>query len=384
MAGAQATSTAADSGPRLQFAGEVGLRSEWIVNENFARSDDVRSDDVRMRWRTRVRLGGEYAPDQKVRIGFRLSTGSEAFPSSAWSSLSNDLRRHPLQLDRAYANLDWLKGVQLRVGLEANPLFAPTELLWDSDVQVAGIAEIAKLGPNLALTAGQFMLREIRSTRPDAEENSFLIANGLTWAARNESIGATIGVSHYHFTNPNTIARSLQRGDLDSEFRTNRIAPLGSDPSDVRFFSRFSILEFGVKMDHRRQPWGAVVELALNLRARRRPTLGPAFANKQRLAAGGSVRYGRNQNVRDWQVSAGFFRIEADSVIAVYNSDDLQQTNVNVVPVEFQVRLPGSARFVWDSYFQKKIDTTLPSNGGITHGENALKVRSRVSLVVTF
>lgn len=84
------------------------------------------------------------------------------------------------------------------------------------------------------------------------------------------------------------------------------------------------------------------------------------------------------------RLGAGFFHIEADSVVAVYNSDDLQQTNVNSIPVELQLRLPGGVKVVWDTYIQEKVDTDLASNGGVVHGENATKVRTRLSVLGSF
>jgi hypothetical protein len=82
--------------------------------------------------------------------------------------------------------------------------------------------------------------------------------------------------------------------------------------------------------------------------------------------------------------SSADFYIEADAVLATYNSDDLQQTNVRSVPLEFQVLLPGRTRLVWDTYLQRKLNPALASNGGVVHPENALKVRSRISAVASF
>ena len=65
-------------------------------------------------------------------------------------------------------------------------------------------------------------------------------------------------------------------------------------------------------------------------------------------------------------------------------SDDIQQTNVNGVPVWVRVRLPGGTSLVWDTYFQKRINTALYLSGGIRHDENALKVRSRLTLSIGF
>ena len=57
-----------------------------------------------------------------------------------------------------------------------------------------------------------------------------------------------------------------------------------------------------------------------------------------------------------------------------------QQTNVRSIPVWLRVLLPGDAVVVWDTYFQKRINTAHYLSGGIKHDENALKIRSKITL----
>lgn len=380
--------------PKLKFNAEVGFRSEYIANENFAETDATRKDDHRLRWRARVRLGADYQLAQTVTLGLRLSTGDNSYPSSGWSSLSDDFRRDLVQLDRAFLNWQALEILQLRFGIEANPLFTPTELLWDSDVQPAGLGEVLTVGKTgLVIAAGQFMLREVRSSKAENEEKSFLLAQGVSYTPPIDAVKATAGVSFYYFNNPDAIARGIQTGELDSDFKTNRFDPGGRtipDPKDaskailVDYFSDFRVLDFGLKLDLKAIPLSVAADVAINLGARSNGSLGAPYSAKQNFAAGGMLRYGRSKEPWDWMVGAGFFHIEADSIVAVYNSDDLQQTNVNTIPVELQLRFPAGIRLVWDTYVQKKIDMDLSSNGGIVHSENATKVRTRLSLLGSF
>ncbi len=71
-------------------------------------------------------------------------------------------------------------------------------------------------------------------------------------------------------------------------------------------------------------------------------------------------------------------------VVAAFNSDDIQQTNVNTVPIWVRLRLPGGADLIWDTYIQSKVDVNLASNGGIVHDENATKVRTRSTVQARF
>ena len=385
-------STCASSGAgplvvgELRLCGELGVRGEVIANESFAERDTTRDDDSRFRERVRVRLGLEYRAAEPVSLGIRLSSGDPAFPSSAWTSFSDDFRRKAFQIDRAFLRWDPHARAHVTAGLQANPLFTPTELVWDSDVHPAGVSESAALGGGVTATAGQFMLREVRSSRPANQENAFLIAEGLTLDRRWAGTSLRLGVSHYWLTNPDALSRSLQTGELDAELRTNRFDPSGSVSGGVPldYFSDFRLVVFGAQLDNPARRLGVRLEGVINTGARTAVGLGEAFERPQRVAVGGELRYGRLQQAGDWLVRAGYFHIEADAVIAVYNSDDLQQTNVDVVVGELQRRFAGRTRVVWDTYLQRKVDTALASNGGVVHAENATKVRSRVSVIVDF
>nr|NIM51295.1 hypothetical protein [Gemmatimonadales bacterium] len=308
--------------------------------------------------------------------GFRLSTGSDDYPSSGWSTLSDAFRRDPISLDRAYINVMPRKNLELRFGFNSNPLFRPTELVWDGDVSPGGLAQVLRL-EKVELVAGQFMLQEVRDLRGPRLENSFLFAHGLTYT-EGGPFNLKVGAFNYVYANPNAIATALDRAELNSDFQTNRFQP--GDPG--AFFSDYNIL--GGSISLARDRLGLVAELALNLGAESDSGLGPAFESKENFAAGVLGTYGQVNRPWDWSLSAGFFHIEADAVIASYNSDDLQQTNVNSVPLFFRLRLPGGANLVWDTYLQKKIDDNLASNGGVIHDENAIKVRTRVTLQANF
>lgn len=361
---------------RLVLSGQVGFRIEFMSNENFAEDDATRDDDARLRFRSRLRVAGRYDVSDQVTLGFRVSTGSTAYPSSGWSSLNDDFRRDQLALDRVYVILRPRNELQLQFGFNANPLFRPTELVWDGDVSPGGFAEILRLG-DVEFVAGQFMLREVRTLRPGNQQNGFLFAHGISYV-KDGPVEVRVGAFNYLYSDADVIAQALDEGSLDSDFQTNRFQPGAAD----FFFSEFNI--FGASVSVSSGQVRFVAEGSINAGAKRDAALGVAYADRENFAAGGMLTVGRLQDAWDWQLSAGFFHIEADAVIAAYNSDDLQQTNVNTVPIVARLRLPGGAGLTWDSYIQSKIDNNLASNGGIIHDENATKLRTRLTIQASF
>jgi len=359
----------------LTLTGEVGFRKEYMANERFAENDSTATDNYRYRQRVRLRFGGEVKPSEWFTAGFRFSTGASNYPASGWSSFSDDFRRDPVALDRIYINLNY-KQFQLRMGGNANPLFRPTELVWDHDVQPGGFAEVYTTG-NWEFVAGQFMLAEVRSLNSSEESGSFLFAHNVNYAV---PVAGTLrlGVFQYLYNKPDALAIAIDDGDLDGDFKTNRLQPRNGR----RYFSDYNSL--GVSLLWASGVWQVAGEAVINVGAKNDASLGEAYAEKEDLGFGVLVRYGVLSEPGDWSVEAGFFHIEADATIAVFNSDDYQQTNVNSVPVFLRVRLPGGTTLVWDTYFQKRINTALYLSGGVRHGENALKIRSRLTLQLGF
>lgn len=361
----------------LRLSGQVGFRTEYMANENFAVNDATRKDDHRVRLRARVRFGASYAPSDRVSLGFRISTGSSTYPSSGWSSLSDDFRRDQISFDRVYMRYQMTKGISLRFGYDANALFSPTELVWDGDVSPGGLTQVWSSSDGLELVTGQYMLREVRSSKPVRSAQSFLLANGLSYRW-NGGADYRVGIFNYSYTEPHTIATAIEKGELDGDYKTNRFRSGDAGA----YFSDYHIVGAGFTLGG--GDWNLATEAAMNLGANADASLGEAYAEKENLAFTALVTFGSLGEPGSWNVTTGYARIEADAVMAPYNSDDLQQTNVSTVPVWIRVQLPGGARLVWDTYFQSKLNEALASNGGFIHSENAGKVRTRLTIQANF
>lgn len=360
----------------LRFAGDVAFRIEYIANEHFASSPTTADDDHRLRFRVRSRFGLQYSPSVAFVTGLRLATGAAAFPSSEWSSLDDLFNRDVVRLDRAYIRARVSDQLELHLGFDDNPAFRVSEMVWDDDVSPGGVSEILRLR-GVELLAGQYMIRELRTARPRNRERAFLLLHGVATGGGTRTRWR-VGGYHYYYSRPSALAAALDAGELDAEFRTNRLQP--GDPAV--YFSEFSTVQMVARVT--RGEWRVGVEAAVNLGAARNATIGAAYENRENIAVGGLVRYGDARQPWEWSVEGGFFHVEADAVIAAYTSDDLQQTNVNSIPFWLRVALPGGAGLTWDTYLQRKINVRLASNGGIVHGENATKVRTRVSIQVNF
>jgi hypothetical protein len=396
----EARSAEAPAEAKLKFSGEVVSRIMFVVNENFAetrdQADSRTNDDIWSVTRFRMRLGAEFQATERVRLGFRLSSGDSSYPSSSYQLPLNDLRRFPISIDRAYIFWTPTAALDLQFGIQPNPLFTPTEILWDGDVHPIGTSQVVRFGKTgLELTAGQFWMREVRYTKENDPntQNSFLLMEQLAYTVPLSWSKMTLSFASYLFTNPHTTARSIQTGEFSGDFKTNRFDPIGktiADPKDatkqlpVNYFSNFSLLNFGLKIDFTDIPLVVTGDVVWNLGARSNASLGTQYANTKGFAAGGMIRYGRAEKLHDLRIGAGFFHIEADSAIAAYNNDEMQQTNINSIPVELNYTICKEVSVMLDAFIAWKEDADLPTFGGFVNSQNATRIRANLRFIGRF
>lgn len=364
-----------DIGKKFTIIGQVGFRMEYIYNERFAENDETSDDDNRFRERVRLRFGAEFKPSDKFTAGFRFSTGQSTYPASGWSSFSDAFRRDPIAVDRVYILLN-LDHFRFNFGANENPLFHPTDMVWDEDVQPAGLSQ-SYFTDRLEIVLGQYMIGEVRSLSDEVVSGSFLLSNGINYSFLPDH-NLQVGLFQYYYNKPDILAYSIEEGLLDGDFKTNRLDPNDSE----KFFSDFHT--FGLSADYHWNKWRVVGEFAVNVAAKKDVSLGSAYDKKENIAGGFLIRHGLLKKPGDWSLEAGYFFIQSDAVIAAFNSDDYQQTNVHSLPIFLRVLLPSDVVIVWDTYFQKRINTAHFLSGGVQHDENALKIRSRITLQMGF
>jgi polyhydroxyalkanoate synthesis regulator phasin len=163
---------------------------EWVKNVKFKgdfrlryQTEDRKDDnnDARERGRLRLRLGAETKVIDDVKVGFGLASGS-GDPRSTNQTFQDTFGKKDVKIDYAFAEYTPLKGFGLIGGKFHNPLYRPSDLLWDSDITPEGGA--AKLNykvmPELDLlfNTGFFILDE-RST--DNDPWMVALQPGLNW-----------------------------------------------------------------------------------------------------------------------------------------------------------------------------------------------------------
>ena len=164
----------------------------------------------RHRARIRLRIGVVTEITDKIEVGFGVATGG-ANPKSTNQTLQNTFDSPDLRLDYAYAAWRPLSGLTLIGGKFKNPLWAPTDLLWDSDFRPEGAAILYKttVGESLEVfvNAGVWILDEYSNDSNDpmmfVVQPGYKLSlgkrayfkNALSWYEFNDVEGATLDYS---------------------------------------------------------------------------------------------------------------------------------------------------------------------------------------------
>ncbi|MEP6671521.1 MAG: putative porin [Chthoniobacter sp.] len=113
------------------------LRMRWTYTDTQAQVPDGNDVNQRSRWQYRLRLNADINLGPDWFAGIQLQTGQT--PDSGNQTFSGGFNNDSIFISRAYLGWqnDWLRIV---AGKQANPFYT-TDLVWDPDIQPAGLTE---------------------------------------------------------------------------------------------------------------------------------------------------------------------------------------------------------------------------------------------------
>ena len=192
----------------LKDDGSLALNlSDWVqktkLNGDFRlryQNTDADGKPDRDRGRYRLRLGLVSQVTDKVEVGFGLATGEDD-PRSTNQTFSDSFSTDDINMDYAYASYKPFSSLNLIGGKMKNPLWTPSDLLWDSDIRPEGVAIVFNKkmeNAELFVNSGGWILDE-SSSRSD-DPFMFVVQPGI-----NLNLGDSAyfknAIAWYGFTN---------------------------------------------------------------------------------------------------------------------------------------------------------------------------------------
>jgi polyhydroxyalkanoate synthesis regulator phasin len=118
----------------------IRMKGDFRLRYQYSYTNNTLND--RHRARIRLRLGVEGQVNDKLMAGVGLATGlSDGSADAARSTnatLENGFSKKPIALDYAYAKYTPYSWVEIIGGKFNNPLWMPTDLVWDGDINSEG------------------------------------------------------------------------------------------------------------------------------------------------------------------------------------------------------------------------------------------------------
>lgn len=367
----------------------------------------LNSTQNRQAQRVRARLELNAKLNDSWSTGFRLSSGNLNNPVSTNQSLGNDFNKLSLVLDRAYLQYKptqgWARGLQAQGGRMPNP-FVSTELVWDEDVNLDGLALSYKL-PDAEvlkpyLTAGGFAIQNTAFDFPSTSSNKSVSHDSWLFAAQLgtdwnfiDDMQAGAALAYYHYqgisgelsqpclapttafscNTDDTRPAFVQKGNTLFALRQLQLAS-ANDPQYQYFglASPFRVLNARLLWDwslSRGNHLNFTADYARNLAYDRRKAFARTPVNNyepgidtnndgvedvQGAYKGGAdaylaqLRYGQ-QTTRlfgDWNVYGGYRWIESDAVVDAFTDSDFHLGGTNAKGIYLGANA-GVGKNVW-------------------------------------
>lgn len=137
------------------FKGDLRLRYQF---------EDETGDTGRHRGRFRYRLSIGAEVIEGLKVGFGIASGGDD-PRSTNQTFQDTFSSKSIRIDLAFAEYKPVAWLSIMAGKFKNPLWTPSDLLWDSDIRPEGVSVVIdrKVAPGVSVFfgTGLFVLDEI-------------------------------------------------------------------------------------------------------------------------------------------------------------------------------------------------------------------------------
>jgi len=415
----------------LKLSGDVRLRYQYdnqafqVDNTTAAVPNLANGENQRTRYRLRLRVNADYKLADDFFAGFGLQTeqkNDSGNQTMADGTTVNVHQNYNIYINKAFIGWNGIPGITIVGGKQVNPFYT-TDLVWDADINPAGITEriefnkFVDLGPlELALVGGQFVASdgtENSSANNKANRDAIIYQTQLVAGVKlTDDVKVTVAPGYY------TSNGAQLNGDGGGENNWSKWAASGIDqlrglrvytaPGDVSFkvagkpAKVLWDLAWNADATNRTNLYNGSGNTTANLGATN--TVGPGLpattgaastlANKLKYSDRDSLAYlvgfsiGENKKKGDWSLLANYRQVGLSAIDPNINDSDwaLSYTNMAGFKVGFMYNL-GDATTIGSTFYQANNLRTDLGSGisgvGPGSGANAVQVL-QVDLSVKF
>lgn len=307
----------ADTPKRIDWNGSLGTR--WQGDLQKAR----RANNI---FQLTFTLDATVKASDQVDFGTRLITGDPREVATAgWINIGDFQNRKTVSIFRIYGRYRPVPSISLSFGKFQTPFFYATEMLFDADVSLEGLAQQftiknAKKTTSLSLNLAEILINQKPSTTLNVSR-TFLIGGQVVAQFTGASSSASIGAGMYAIEKADSIyqAQNPPTGSGKSSLlvvaNTNR-----ANATKTGFKSKFQVVSLTSQWNRNLGKWPLSVSLdyAIN-----------TGASNERQGVSSLVILGSTRTVRGTRFGIHAFHIESDATLAAFTNIDFTQTNAN-------------------------------------------------------
>lgn len=306
----------------------------------------------RHRLRGRLRLGFDTLLGYGWSMGARIATGDLRNPVSTNMTLGNGGGRYAIGLDLAWLNYNHVSRtvrhtIDLSAGRMRNPFVVPTELVYDQDLNLDGVAGSYRLGLQrdsydtryVFATAGAFPLQEVELSSHD----KWLLGGqlGLDWRFENRS-RLRASAAYYDFRNVAGRRNAFDSDLLDytaplylSKGNTVQVFDIRNDtPQSTNLFALaadYRVVNYALSFDKRVGEGHRIAlngEYAQNVGYKVSEVLDRSgyLVPRRNVGYQGELSVGTATmaRTRAWQMAVGYRYVQSDAVLDAFTDSDFR------------------------------------------------------------
>lgn len=116
------------------------FRARYQYEERKGANLNLGTTTARDRGRIRLRVGAEAKVFDKAKVHFGLATGNDSDPRSTNQTFGESFAKRAVWIDYAYGEYTPWSWASFKIGRMKNPMWEPTDMLWDTDINPEGLA----------------------------------------------------------------------------------------------------------------------------------------------------------------------------------------------------------------------------------------------------
>lgn len=365
---------------KISVTGDMRVRYEGFYNRKTSSGAD---DAARNRIRLRGRLALNARINPFIAAGIRLATGDPDNPTSANETLDDFFGRSTFNVDRLFVRFQYAASskpvtVGADVGKFGNPAYTVSQLVWDGDLNPAGIVEKLWIRSDGILERFDLGVMQYAIEEVNRGKDAWMFGAQARWALKpDDKVDLVFGAGDYKFFETDLIATSDNTAIRADNLKTTVPDPANPGETIVTgFLSDFNLVnlngELIIQAVAASYPVGVFVDYVVNTQAGR-----DATGKKQNTGVYAGVGIGKASKPGEIRLTGTYIKSRREAVLSTFSFSNVPADGRQGGMVAIDIPVLDGTAIKLTGIFTNRID--VPAGAS-----NATLVRTQLDFNVRF